>query len=63
MTARPFADLVAIGRVVKPQGRKGEVLVEPFSDRMIAIFEDFAYSFRPPAIEISCSTVVLADSA
>jgi len=33
VTARPFADLVAIGRVVKPQGRKGEVLVEPFSDR------------------------------
>lgn len=30
---RPFADLVAIGRVVKPQGRKGEVLVEPLSDR------------------------------
>jgi 16S rRNA processing protein RimM len=33
MTGRPFADLVAIGRVVKPQGRKGEVLVEPLSDR------------------------------
>jgi 16S rRNA processing protein RimM len=30
---RPFAELVAIGRVVKPQGRKGEVLVEPLSDR------------------------------
>ena len=28
-----FRDLVAIGRVVKPQGRKGEVLTEPFSDR------------------------------
>ena len=28
-----FAGLVAIGRVVKPQGRKGEVVVEPFSDR------------------------------
>ena len=33
MAGRPFADLVAIGRVVKPQGRKGEVLVDPFSDR------------------------------
>ena len=33
MAGRPFADLVAIGRVVKPQGRKGEVLVEPLSDR------------------------------
>jgi 16S rRNA processing protein RimM len=33
MAGRAFADLVAIGRVVKPQGRKGEILVEPFSDR------------------------------
>ena len=33
MAGRPFAELVAIGRVVKPQGRKGEVVVEPFSDR------------------------------
>lgn len=32
MTER-FSDLVAIGRVVKPQGRKGEVLTEPLSDR------------------------------
>ena len=31
--ARAFADLVAIGRVVKPQGRKGEVLTLPLSDR------------------------------
>jgi 16S rRNA processing protein RimM len=28
-----FSDLITIGRVVKPQGRKGEVVVEPFSDR------------------------------
>ncbi len=28
-----FRDLVTIGRVVKPQGRKGEVLTQPFSDR------------------------------
>jgi 16S rRNA processing protein RimM len=27
------SELVAIGRVVKPQGRKGEVLAESFSDR------------------------------
>ncbi len=33
MSARDFARLVLIGRVVKPQGRKGEVLVEPLSDR------------------------------
>ena len=28
-----FADLVLVGRVVKPQGRRGEVAVEVFSDR------------------------------
>lgn len=31
--ARAFSDLVAIGRVVRPQGRKGEVLTEPLTDR------------------------------
>ena len=30
---RPFAELVTIGRVVKPQGRRGELLTEPLSDR------------------------------
>jgi 16S rRNA processing protein RimM len=33
MSARAFSDLVTIGRVVKPQGRHGEVVVEPLSDR------------------------------
>jgi 16S rRNA processing protein RimM len=33
MTSRAFADMVAIGRIVKPQGRHGEVAVESFSDR------------------------------
>ena len=28
-----WTSLVAIGRVVKPQGRKGEVAVQPFTDR------------------------------
>jgi 16S rRNA processing protein RimM len=28
-----FRDLVLVGRVVKPQGRRGEILVEPLSDR------------------------------
>jgi 16S rRNA processing protein RimM len=28
-----FADLVLVGRVLKPQGRKGEVKVQPVSDR------------------------------
>jgi len=30
---KAFADLVTIGRVVKPQGRRGEVLTHPLSDR------------------------------
>jgi 16S rRNA processing protein RimM len=30
---RTFAELVTIGRVVKPQGRKGEVVVESLTDR------------------------------
>jgi 16S rRNA processing protein RimM len=30
--SRKFGDLVAIGRIVKPQGRHGEVVVESFSD-------------------------------
>jgi 16S rRNA processing protein RimM len=30
---RAFDDLVTVGRVVKPQGRRGELLVEPFTDR------------------------------
>ena len=33
MTAKSFADMVTIGRIVRPQGRKGEVVVEPLSDR------------------------------
>jgi 16S rRNA processing protein RimM len=33
MAARIWADLVAVGRVAKPQGRKGEVAVVPLSDR------------------------------
>jgi ribosomal 30S subunit maturation factor RimM len=28
-----FRDLVLVARVVKPQGRRGEILVEPLSDR------------------------------
>jgi ribosomal 30S subunit maturation factor RimM len=32
-TPRAFCDLVVIGRVVKPQGRKGEVLTQSLSDR------------------------------
>jgi 16S rRNA processing protein RimM len=30
---KPFAELVSIGRLVRPQGRKGELLAEPHSDR------------------------------
>jgi 16S rRNA processing protein RimM len=33
LTGKAFADMVTIGRIVRPQGRKGEVVVEPLSDR------------------------------
>jgi 16S rRNA processing protein RimM len=33
MASADYADMITIGVVVKPQGRKGEVLVEPLSDR------------------------------
>jgi 16S rRNA processing protein RimM len=29
----PFSDMITIGRVVKPQGRKGEVMTHPLSDQ------------------------------
>ena len=40
MTER-FSEMVAIGRVVKPQGRKGEVLTEPLSDRITSLRHAF----------------------
>lgn len=40
--------LVAIGRVVKPQGRRGEVVVEPFSDRP-GRFPELRRAFVPAA--------------
>ena len=33
MSRESYDDMITIGVVVKPQGRKGEVLVEPLSDR------------------------------
>ena len=33
MASPRFGEMVAIGAVVRPQGRKGEVLVQPLSDR------------------------------
>lgn len=30
---KPFEELVAIGRIAKPQGRKGELATQPLSDR------------------------------
>jgi 16S rRNA processing protein RimM len=29
----PWADMVSIGRAVKPQGRHGEIVIQPLSDR------------------------------
>jgi 16S rRNA processing protein RimM len=43
-----FADLVTIGRVVKPQGRRGEVVVLPLSDRP-GRFEELRRVFVPGA--------------
>jgi 16S rRNA processing protein RimM len=37
-----FSDMVAIGRVVKPQGRKGEVLTEPLSERLASLRHAYA---------------------
>ncbi|PYQ14567.1 MAG: 16S rRNA processing protein RimM [Acidobacteria bacterium] len=33
MSRERFADMITIGRIIRPQGRKGEVLVEPLSDQ------------------------------
>jgi 16S rRNA processing protein RimM len=43
-----FADLVLVGRVVKPHGRHGELAVEPFSDREDR-FPTLARAFVPAA--------------
>ena len=45
---RAFADLVLIGRVVKPQGRHGELAVEPLSDRPER-FPQLDHAFLPSA--------------
>jgi 16S rRNA processing protein RimM len=45
---RAFADLVLVGRVVKPQGRRGEVAVEVFTDRKDR-FPTLARAFVPGA--------------
>ncbi|HET7747283.1 MAG TPA: ribosome maturation factor RimM [Vicinamibacteria bacterium] len=44
--ARAWADLVAVGRVVKPQGRKGEVAVEPLTDNALR-FDSLRRAFLP----------------
>jgi 16S rRNA processing protein RimM len=41
-----FADLVLVGRVIKPHGRRGEVAVEPFTDRADR-FPKLARAFVP----------------
>lgn len=46
MSARVFADLVVIGRLVKPQGRRGELAVESLSDRPER-FRDLRRAFLP----------------
>jgi 16S rRNA processing protein RimM len=46
MTMPAFADLVLVGRVVKPHGRRGEVAVDPLSDREDR-FPGLARAFAP----------------
>jgi len=46
MTMPAFDELVLVGRVVKPQGRHGELLVEPISDRA-SRFPTLARAFLP----------------
>lgn len=46
MSTRAFAELVAIGRLVKPQGRRGELAVEPLSDRPER-FRDLRRAYLP----------------
>jgi 16S rRNA processing protein RimM len=47
MSAPDYAGMITIGVVVKPQGRKGEVLVHPLSDRP-ARFAELQRVFVPP---------------
>lgn len=58
MTTREWAGLVAIGRIVKPQGRHGEVAVEPLSDRPDR-FPNLARAFLPAAAGQAREVVVL----
>ena len=47
-TSRPFAELVSIGRIDRPQGRRGEVVVTCFSDRPDR-FEQLRRAYVPEA--------------
>ena len=46
MSGPAFADMVTIARVVKPQGRKGEIAIEPISDQP-GRFESLSRVFAP----------------
>jgi 16S rRNA processing protein RimM len=54
---RAFADLVTIAQVIKPQGRKGEVLAKPLSDRPDR-FTSLRRAFVPGAAGLAREVVV-----
>jgi 16S rRNA processing protein RimM len=51
-----FSEMVAIGRVVKPQGRKGEVLVDSLSDRIPSMRRAYVSGVGGTAREVSITS-------
>src|SRR5262249_22475486 len=58
--ATSYADVVTIGVVVKPQGRKGEVLVAPLSDRP-GRFESLVRVFVPVPGSATARPIAVTD--
>jgi len=58
--AAAYADMITIGVVVKPQGRKGEVLVEPLSDQP-GRFESLRRVFVPVPGGAAARAVAVTD--
>jgi 16S rRNA processing protein RimM len=59
MSGPAFADMVTIARVVKPQGRKGEIAIQPISDQP-GRFEGLSRVFVPAPGGTAQSFVVTA---
>jgi 16S rRNA processing protein RimM len=58
-TGGSFEDLVTIGRIVRPQGRRGEVLTEPLTDHPTR-FPELKRAFVPGP-DGGCRSVVIED--